>query len=142
MIKQYVPKPFSSPSCRYFSSLLSHPTRTLTQYLPSTPSLASFSPFLSYTDPTLRRTFFLGVPSFTLGPREIGFGLGIHGEPGIDKKYPEGLQADEIVRNILSIVLKYVDVSDGIFLANSVPCLSFPNSYSFSFICRCGGVVK
>jgi len=49
-----------------------------------------------------------GTPSFTLGPREIGFGLGIHGEPGQDRKYDNGLVADLMVEQMLNSLVPHV----------------------------------
>eukprot|EP01130_Rhizamoeba_saxonica_P015155 TRINITY_DN6745_c0_g1_i2.p1 TRINITY_DN6745_c0_g1~~TRINITY_DN6745_c0_g1_i2.p1 ORF type:complete len:445 (-),score=107.21 TRINITY_DN6745_c0_g1_i2:57-1391(-) len=54
----------------------------------------------------------VGKPNFNLGENEVEFGLGIHGEPGIEKR--ELLTSDETVKLLVDKLNNYVNCENGV----------------------------
>ncbi len=56
-----------------------------------------------------------GTPTFGLGPEEIEFGVGIHGEPGIQRE--QLIPADELAKRMVTALQKDLLISEGDELA-------------------------
>jgi triose/dihydroxyacetone kinase / FAD-AMP lyase (cyclizing) len=76
----------------------------------------------------------VGRPSFDLGEREMELGLGIHGEPGVQRAELQG--ADELTKTLLAQILKHGRFGDAKRLAVMVNNLGATTEMELAIVAR------